>query len=68
MRISRTGPPAGAPCHTPSGMDDPGAEEDDARLAALMHVHGIEYVMTFNRDDFAGFEGIKMIVPGAAAP
>jgi predicted nucleic acid-binding protein len=45
-----------------------GKRAHDARLAALMRVHGIEYVLTFNHDDFAGFDGIKTIVPGAAIP
>jgi hypothetical protein len=30
--------------------------------------HGIEYVLTFNRDDFAGFDGVGTIVPGTAMP
>lgn len=45
-----------------------GKRAHDARMAALMKVHGIEYVLTFNRDDFAGFDGVKTIVPGTAMP
>jgi predicted nucleic acid-binding protein len=45
-----------------------GKRTHDARLAALMGVHGIEYVLTFNRDDFLGFVGVKAIVPGEAMP
>lgn len=35
----------------------------DARLVAAMHVHGIENVLTFNREDFARFRDIKVLDP-----
>jgi predicted nucleic acid-binding protein len=40
-----------------------GKRTHDARLVALMHVHGIERVLTFNVDDFAGFDRVTPVGP-----
>jgi predicted nucleic acid-binding protein len=41
-----------------------GAKVHDARLVALMNVHGVRRLLTFNTDDFARFE-IEVIHPAA---
>ena len=35
----------------------------DARLVAVMQVHGITHIVTFNTDDFRGFTGILIVDP-----
>lgn len=35
----------------------------DAQLAATMLGHGVNRICTFNRADFAGFEGVEVFVP-----
>jgi len=40
-----------------------GVQVHDARLAAAMHVHGVERILTFNTRDFARFTGIEAIHP-----
>lgn len=35
----------------------------DARLVAVMKVHGITNILTFNKDDFKRFSGIKALSP-----
>jgi predicted nucleic acid-binding protein len=40
-----------------------GAQVHDARLAAVMRVHGISRVLTFNERDFARYPGIEAIHP-----
>lgn len=41
-----------------------GKRAHDARLAAIMRVHGVRHIMTFNIADFASFDGIVPFVPG----
>jgi len=41
-----------------------GKRAHDARLAAIMQVHGVRHIMTFNVADFASFDGIVPFVPG----
>jgi predicted nucleic acid-binding protein len=43
-----------------------GAKVHDARLVALMSVHGIRRILTFNTEDFARFE-IEALHPSAVA-
>jgi len=45
-----------------------GKRAHDARLAALMHVHGIRHVLTFNLDDFKNLPDIVAIEPGVPIP
>jgi predicted nucleic acid-binding protein len=40
-----------------------GAKVHDARLVAVMKIHGIKSILTFNEKDFARFEGITAINP-----
>ena len=42
-----------------------GVQVHDARLAAAMHVHGIQRVLTFNARDFARYPDIQAIHPQA---
>lgn len=35
----------------------------DARLAAVMLVHGVTHILTFNVDDFRGYAGIDVVHP-----
>jgi predicted nucleic acid-binding protein len=37
----------------------------DIRIVAVMLVHGVERILTFNADDFAGY-GVEVIDPAAA--
>jgi predicted nucleic acid-binding protein len=39
-----------------------GAKVHDARLVALMNVHGVRRILTFNTGDFARF-GVEAIIP-----
>jgi predicted nucleic acid-binding protein len=40
-----------------------GVQVHDARLAASMHVHGVNRILTFNTKDFARFTDIEAIHP-----
>lgn len=40
-----------------------GAKVHDARLAAAMHVHGVERILTFNEGDFARYSKIAACHP-----
>ncbi len=40
-----------------------GKSAHDARLVAAMMQHGLPYLLTFNRADFARFSGIKLLDP-----
>lgn len=42
-----------------------GRQVHDARLAAVMNVHGIAQILTFNTADFARYPGITAIHPAA---
>jgi predicted nucleic acid-binding protein len=42
-----------------------GVQVHDARLAAAMHVHGIQRVLTFNARDFARYPDIQAVHPQA---
>lgn len=41
-----------------------GVQVHDARLAAVMRVHGISHLLTFNVRDFQRFGGITVVHPG----
>jgi predicted nucleic acid-binding protein len=45
-----------------------GKRAHDLRLASLMRVHGLRYVLTFNVDDFAGLDEITAIPPDMEIP
>jgi hypothetical protein len=45
-----------------------GKRAHDLRLASLMRIHGLRYVLTFNVADFAGLDGITPIPPGSEVP
>jgi predicted nucleic acid-binding protein len=40
-----------------------GKNTHDARLVAVMNLHGIARILTFNVADFARFEGVEAISP-----
>lgn len=40
-----------------------GIQVHDARLAAVMAVHGITHILTFNGDDFRRYPGVTVIDP-----
>jgi predicted nucleic acid-binding protein len=40
-----------------------GVQVHDARLAAIMQVYGLIYILTFNQSDFTRFAGLKAIHP-----
>jgi predicted nucleic acid-binding protein len=40
-----------------------GKQVHDARLVAVMKAHGVENLLTFNVDDFAGYNEIKAVHP-----
>jgi predicted nucleic acid-binding protein len=40
-----------------------GVEVHDAMLAAVMKVHGITHLLTFNKDDFKRYPGIRALLP-----
>jgi predicted nucleic acid-binding protein len=40
-----------------------GKSAHDARIAAAMHRHGLQYVVTFNKADFQRFPGIDAFTP-----
>jgi predicted nucleic acid-binding protein len=43
-----------------------GAKVHDARLVAVMNVHGVRQILTFNTSDFARFE-IEALHPSAVS-
>jgi predicted nucleic acid-binding protein len=45
-----------------------GVQVHDARLVALMQVHGITHILTLNGADFARYPGIVPIDPASFAP
>ncbi len=44
-----------------------GVQVHDARLAASMYVHGIEYLLTMNIRDFRRFDGLGILHPSEIA-
>jgi predicted nucleic acid-binding protein len=44
-----------------------GKRAHDARLVAAMQRHGLKQIVTFNKSDFAGFQGIAVLLPGEVA-
>jgi predicted nucleic acid-binding protein len=44
-----------------------GVQVHDARLAAVMRVHGLSHILTFNTTDFARYPGITALHPTAVA-
>lgn len=42
-----------------------GVRVHDARLAAVMYVHGVSHILTLNTSDFARFDGITALHPSA---
>lgn len=42
-----------------------GKKAHDARLAAVMLVHGVDHLLTFNVDDFKAYEKLKAVHPTA---
>jgi predicted nucleic acid-binding protein len=40
-----------------------GAQVHDARLVAVMRVHGLTHILTFNPTDFARYPGITVVRP-----
>jgi predicted nucleic acid-binding protein len=40
-----------------------GVQVHDTMLVAVMHVHNISHLLTFNRDDFKRFPGITVLTP-----
>jgi predicted nucleic acid-binding protein len=44
-----------------------GKQVHDARIAALMRVHGVGHLLTFNGDDFARYPGVVAVDPASLA-
>ena len=44
-----------------------GVQVHDARLAAVMEVHGVFHILTLNTADFSRFSGITAVHPSAVA-
>lgn len=44
-----------------------GKRAHDARLVAAMQRHGLQQIITFNKSDFAGFQGILVFLPNEVA-
>lgn len=44
--------------------DIKGKKVHDARLVAVMQVHGVTQLLTFNTDDFRGYSSITLLHPG----
>jgi predicted nucleic acid-binding protein len=42
-----------------------GVQVHDARLAAAMYVHGVDYILTLNVADFSRFTGLNALHPDA---
>lgn len=40
-----------------------GVQVHDARLAAIMHVHGVSHILTLNVADFTRFQGLTVLHP-----
>jgi predicted nucleic acid-binding protein len=40
-----------------------GVQMHDARLAAIMYVHGVRHILTLNTADFGRFQGLTVIHP-----
>ena len=40
-----------------------GVQVHDARLAAVMYVHGLRHILTFNAADFSRFDGLVAVHP-----
>ena len=40
-----------------------GVQVHDAHLAAVLDVHGVDYLLTFNGPDFKRFPGLKAVHP-----
>jgi hypothetical protein len=40
-----------------------GVRAHDARLVALMEAHALTHVLTLNREDFEGYDGISVLLP-----
>jgi predicted nucleic acid-binding protein len=40
-----------------------GVQVHDAMLAAVMHVHGVTHLLTFNKPDFKRFQGVVAVNP-----
>lgn len=47
-----------------TAYDVKGVKVYDARLVAVMRVHGLTHILTFNTDDFARFVEITAVYPG----
>jgi predicted nucleic acid-binding protein len=45
-----------------------GKRAHDARLVALMRVHGLARILTFNGSDFDAFDGIDVVSPHVGLP
>lgn len=45
-----------------------GVKVHDARLAAVMEVHGVDQILTLNKVDFQRFEKVKAVHPGEVLP
>lgn len=45
-----------------------GRQVHDARLAAVMHAHGIGHLLTFNTGDFRRYAGIRAVHPQDLLP
>lgn len=41
-----------------------GIQVHDAHLVAVMRIHGVAQILTFNRDDFSRYAGISAVHPG----
>jgi hypothetical protein len=42
-----------------------GVQVHDARLVALMEVHGVTHLLTLNAADFARYPGVTALTPAA---
>jgi len=45
-----------------------GKRAHDARLVALIRAHRISHILTFNAEDFEGFDDITVVTPGTVIP
>jgi len=45
-----------------------GKRVHDARLVAVLKTNGIDHLLTFNADDFAGFPSISVVSPHSLVP
>lgn len=44
-----------------------GKQVHDARIAAIMRVHGVDHLLTFNGGDFARYPGVVAVDPASVA-